>query len=240
MLVRREQGVKGGVLTWLGSGDDFDQVVVPQLLVLPARQAINSLFSALCRIDDKMKWRAVRAFGVLVARLAFQDLEFCRVIMRRHMWSLNDESGGIGWGAPEAMAEIIAQSDPLAAEYGHILVSYMRQDGNFLEHEMLQRGLLWGIGRVAETRPALLHAHHTDIYLLYYLDAKDFVVRGRAVRAVGLLGIQTARSRLERLRNDMAICPLYIHPELVCLPVGELARQALISLDGGQPGNGGR
>ncbi len=187
MSARKAHGIKGRVLTWLSSGDDFDLGVVPRLLALPARQAINSLFSALCSNEERIKWRAVRAFGLLVARLAGDDLEFCRVIMRRLMWSLNDESGGIGWGAPEAMAEIIAQSDLLAAEYGHILVSYMRQDGNFLEHELLQHGLLWGIGRVAEVRPDLLHALKTEIYLLPYLEANDPVVRGRAVRAAGLL-----------------------------------------------------
>jgi len=43
----------------------------------------------------------------------------------------------------------------LAEEYLHMLVSYMRedgpkafQDGNFIELPMLQRGLLWGIGRL--------------------------------------------------------------------------------------------
>ncbi len=192
MSERKGHGIKGRVLTWLSSGDDFDLDVAPQLLALPARQAINSLFSALCSNEERTKWRAVRAFGLLVARLTGEDdIEFCRVIMRRLMWSLNDESGGIGWGAPEAMAEIIAQSDLLAEEYGHILVSYMRQDGNFLEHELLQQGLLWGIGRVAEVRPALLHSLKAEIYLLPYLEASDSVVRGRAVRAAGLLGIES-------------------------------------------------
>jgi len=36
------------------------------------------------------------------------------------MWSLNDESGGIGWGAPEAMGAIMARHTGLADEYANI------------------------------------------------------------------------------------------------------------------------
>jgi len=40
--------------------------------------------------------------------------------MRRLMWNLNDESGGIGWGNPEAMGEILACHEALANEYAPI------------------------------------------------------------------------------------------------------------------------
>jgi len=102
-----------------------------------------------------VRWHAVSVFGTTVDRMAGQDLESARIVMRRFLWSLNDESGGIGWGAPEAMAEIMYHCRPLAEEHLHMLVSYMRedgpeafQDGNFIELPMLQRGLLWGIGRL--------------------------------------------------------------------------------------------
>ena len=72
------------------------------------------------------------------------------------MWSLNDESGGIGWDAPEAMSEIIASHEGLAKEYTNVLISYVREDGNFLEYEPLQRGAVWGIGSVAQARPDLV------------------------------------------------------------------------------------
>jgi len=45
---------------------------------------------------------------MVISNLTEKEMESARVIMRRLMWSLNDESGDIGWGAPEAMAEIIA------------------------------------------------------------------------------------------------------------------------------------
>ncbi len=46
--------------------------------------------------------------------------------MHRLMWSLNDESGSIGWGVPEAVAEIMANHDGAAEKYAYILVCLRR------------------------------------------------------------------------------------------------------------------
>ncbi len=91
--------------------------------------------------------------GMVVSNLADHDIESARVVMRRLMWNLNDESGGIGWGSPEAMGEIMARHSRLAQEFASILVSYINPDKNYIEHEILQRGVLWGIGRLAYERP---------------------------------------------------------------------------------------
>jgi len=73
----------------------------------PPRQAVNPLFSFFYHSEELVKWRAVTAMGAVVARLAQQDIESSRIVMRRLMWNLNDESGGIGWGAPEAMGAYV-------------------------------------------------------------------------------------------------------------------------------------
>ena len=62
--------------------------------------------------------------GQVVSNLADTDMESARVIMRRLIWNLNDESGGIGWGSPEAMGDIMACHERLAGEYHRLLVSY--------------------------------------------------------------------------------------------------------------------
>jgi hypothetical protein len=135
--------------------DDFRQRL-PELKNLPARQVINPLFSFLCSPDETVKMRAVAAIGVVVAQLANEDMESARVIMRRLIWNLNDESGGIGWGCPEAMGEIMASHEGLAKEYAPILISFIREDGNFFEYEPLLCGALWGVGRLAQVRPQLV------------------------------------------------------------------------------------
>lgn len=133
---------------------DFEKAL--DELGLPPSKLINPLLSFLYETDEPIRWRAVRAVGITVARMAENVPEEARRIMRRLMWSLNDESGGIGWGAPEAMGEIMAESELLAGEYYRILISYVDEEGNLLEHDALEKGALWGIGRLARVRPELV------------------------------------------------------------------------------------
>jgi hypothetical protein len=141
------------------------------------------------------------------------------------MWLLNDESGGIGWGAPEAMGEIIACHDGLAKEYASVLVSYVREDGNFLEYEPLQRGAVWGIGRVAQVKPHMIQ--DAVPHLLLFLESPDGIVRGLAAWTVGLIGAAAARSMLQALLEDVTEVPLYLNRNLVRRTVGGLAKEAL-------------
>ena len=192
---------------------------------LPARKAVGPLFSFLCSLDELVRWHAVTAMGKVISDLAASDLESARVVMRRFIWNLNDESGGIGWGCPESMAEAMARNEKLAAEYGCILLSYIQPDGNFLEHEGLQRGVLWGVGRLAHNRPWCVQ---TAVgFLLPYMDSEDPYLRGLAVWAVSPVLILEAIQRLHQLAHDPARLILYRGGHLFQYSVGQLAREAL-------------
>jgi len=195
------------------------------LCQLPARKVINPLFSFLLSTDSKTKWATVTAFGAVVSKLADQDMESARVIMRRLMWQLNDESGGIGWGCPEAMGEILACHEGLAQEYARVLVSYIREEGNFLEHEPLQQGSLWGICRVAQVRPKLIR--DAVPHLLRFLEARDATLRGMAVWALGLLGAREVRSQMECLATDGDRIAIYRDRKIKITLVKDLAKEAL-------------
>ncbi|WP_051617050.1 DVU0298 family protein [Desulfonatronovibrio hydrogenovorans] len=123
------------------------------------RSVLSPVFSALLNPDRQTRWHAVTAMGHVVARIADQDMEQARMVMRRLMWSLNDESGGIGWGAAQCMGEIMAVQQDLAQEYHPILFSYLveRSDGadNYLELLSLRRGAFWGLARFAQGMPGL-------------------------------------------------------------------------------------
>jgi hypothetical protein len=192
---------------------------------MPSRKAINPLFSFLCSLDEVLKWRSVMAMGEIVDRLADADMESARVIMRRYIWQLNDESGGIGWGCPEAMGEIMARNENLAEEFGCILVSYIRPDGNFLEHETLQRGALWGVGRLAHARPRLLK--DSADYLDPYMQAGDPYLRGLAAWASGALRSKNTEVLLNGLKEDNAKLSVFLDGQLITCSVGDLAEKAL-------------
>ncbi|MBI5249748.1 MAG: HEAT repeat domain-containing protein [Desulfomonile tiedjei] len=212
------------VVLELLQADDFCESV-RELERLPARQVINPLFAFLLHADERVRWRAVAAMGQIVEGLAREDMESARVIMRRLMWSLNDESGGIGWGAPEAMAEIMASDEGLAREFVRVFVSYFNPEGNFLEYEVLQRGLLWGLIRLACVRPALIQG--TDEHLTQYLGSGDPTVRGLAVWAAGLLRAQDCVPAIKALLKDESEVRVYFEDRFTAYSVSELAKQSL-------------
>jgi hypothetical protein len=195
---------------------------------IPIRKMVNPLFSFFCDADELVKWRAITLMGLLVSKLAQQEMESARVIMRRLMWSLNDESGGIGWGAPEAMGEIMACSEKLADEYSVILGSYIREDGNFLEHPMLQRGVIWGIGRLALARPECLAGIETSLFKFF--DSPDPVHRGLTAWSAGNLGNKAAIPLLKNLLKDDTEISFYEEFQLDFRKVSNLAQLALTKI----------
>jgi HEAT repeat protein len=207
------------------AADDFD-AALRKILALPPRATVNPLIGGLCALDERAKWRAVTALGQVVAAMAALEMEDARIVMRRFMWMLNDESGGIGWGVPEAMAEILSRHNGLAEEYVNILVSYLRPDGFYLEYPPLQQGLLWGIGRFAEARPDLLHKFNAVRYLSPYLESPDGAVRGLAARALGLLGARAAMAAIVALRGDDTPIRLFTDGGLTMVTTGQLAAEA--------------
>ncbi len=199
--------------------NDFKKSIV-EISGFSARQVVNSLFSFFYNSDELVKWHAVTAMGVVVSNLADYDMESARVVMRRLIWNLNDESGGIGWGSPEAMGEIMARHEGLAKEYHKILLTYIMPDGNYIEHEILQRGVLWGIGRLAHARSHLVKdfAH----LLCPYMESPDPALRGLAAWTAGLFDCKTTRRLLKRLENDQATLTFYLDDKLEELTVAQL------------------
>jgi hypothetical protein len=196
---------------------------------LPPRQLVNPLLSFLYNPDEMTKHRAVTAVGRVVAEMAAQDMEGARTIMRRLMWSLNDESGAIGWGAAEAMGEIMARHEQLAEEYSRILISYIREDGNRLEHDLLECGVLWGLGRLAQTMPHLLR--DSSNHIVPYLTSSNPTQRGLAAWVLGFLGAAAPLDTLKRLQSDQTEITIYEQGALHRYRISELANMLVRPLE---------
>ena len=203
-------------------GDKDFEKSLKKIRQLPARQVVNPLFSFFYSSDEIVKWRAVTAMGAVVSNLADHDMESARVIMRRLIWNLNDESGGIGWGSPEAMGEIMARNNRLANEYANILVSYINPDGNYLEHEALQRGVLWGIGRLAHKYPEFVK--DSEHFLIPYMESEDATLRGLAAWAAKPICTQKTKSFLLRLGDDNSKIKIFVDNNLVERTVSSLVK----------------
>ena len=206
---------------------------LPAIMAVPPRQVINPLFGALYSCDRRTRWHAVTAMGAVVAALADQDMESARVIMRRLMWNLNDESGGIGWGSPEALGEIMARHAGLAREYATILISYLNPQGNFLEHEGLQEGAVWAVGRMARVDgPCVRDAAP---FLENLFSSSSVQLRGLAVWAAGPVATPSMRSGLARLCEDPAHFTLFWQGRFMQCAIAQLSADALAALETGNP-----
>lgn len=208
--------------------DDPLESSLAAICEMPPRRAVNALFALLLSTDPVLRWRAVSAFGVLVANLADRDMEGARVILRRLMWQLNDESGGIGWGCPEAMGEILASHRGLADEYSSVLISYINEEGNYLEYAPLRRGAVWGIARVAQNAPERMRK--AVPHLLACLGSEDSTVRGISAWALGLLEAREARANLEALLDDTSPVEIYRDLRWENLQIKDLAKEALVRM----------
>lgn len=200
---------------------------------ISAHILIHYLFLALCHPDEQVRWNSVNCFGRVVPRLAEKDPEEARIVMRRFLWSLNDESGGIGWGCPEAMAEIMCYSSVLRAEYLHMLISYMRQDGeelhqdgNYLELPMLQRGLLWGVARLCQLHGEEMAGKNIDDDVAAYLDSTDLHVVALAIWTLGLLGRGEKIQKINELKNCSESVRLYRNQRFEEVSIKKLLEEA--------------
>ncbi len=134
---------------------DLESVSVA-LQQFPPKRLINALTPHLLHTDELIRQRAVIFIGQAASRLAEQDIEAARIIIRRYIWNLMEESGNCATGSPEVIGECLANQETLANEFAPMLLSFIMPEGNFLDYDPLMIGALWGIGRLAEVRPELL------------------------------------------------------------------------------------
>lgn len=124
---------------------------------VPARELVGPLFACL-PLGGEATDRAAAALGRAVSRMADEHVEEARNVVRRLMWHMNEESGNIGWGIPEAFAEVLAQHRRLGDEFHSILFSYITNTGkedNFCDNAVLRRSCFRAAERLALARPDL-------------------------------------------------------------------------------------
>lgn len=217
----------------------------------PPIQLINPLLSFLLA-DGEFKWRAVLALGRSAARLADANMEDGRVLMRRLMWSLSEESGTLGWGAPEAMAAIVAAHPRLGAEFHRILCSYIHdseREGLYLDHAPLRLGAYWGVGHVATVRPDLVAMAVPDLLLALTEAARVLAeptesesmspalaaaIAARSAWSLGLLRAQESAPQLKALRGEQTSVELFRDKVLERTTLGALRLEALERMGSGQ------
>jgi hypothetical protein len=162
--------------------------------------------------------------GVAAERIAQEDPDCVRDHLRRLYWLLSEESGGICWRAPEAMAEIVRREPALFHDFVPIIVSLVQEMADEdLTH--FRAGILWAIGRLGPTADKPLDAVLPTITAC--LDHSDPQVRGMAVRCLAQVGQANIVVGRPDLLGDEGPVDLYEDGRLNRTRVCQLARRVL-------------
>ncbi len=144
------------------------------------RKRVLSLLTALTYHPDRqISDRAVTAFGPAALAVAVNDLEFVRNQLRRLLWLVNDESGGIGWRAPELMATVLSACPGMFDEFISPLVHLLNLEPE--DAPRFRMSVLKAIDCLAAARP---QAAQIAIPLLMQLDVEDTGVQNMIERCL--------------------------------------------------------
>jgi len=186
------------------------------------RRALGLLIALTFDRDPLVGWRAVEALGAAAERIAGDNPDAVLDLLRRLYWLMSEESGGICWRSPEAMAEITRRRPDLCRDYVPIVVSLLVE---MAEEDLahFRPGILWAIGRLGPVAQGKLDEVLPAIVTC--LEHPDSQVRGMAAWCLGQCGRGELLAGRDGLLADEAPVTLYEDGQLVQTSVGELARR---------------
>jgi len=177
-------------------------------------------------LNDNIRWAAVETVAGLMQRWwESGKKEKVRNYIRTLFWSLNDESGGIGWSSPQTVAEIIMHIPELADPYASMLIAHT------FDEPPLVKGALWAIGRMGNIAFDSVNFFREKI--LHVFQEDDGETLGLAAWAMGEVGMKEALPHLRLLQKNDHDVHIYIHGEFVQKTVGAWASDAIKKISGG-------
>ncbi|HEY6004478.1 MAG TPA: hypothetical protein VIV57_16505 [Anaeromyxobacter sp.] len=157
----------------------------------------------------------MEGLGRVAAGMGREGPEPVRELVRRTLWLMNDESGGLLWNGPQVLGAVLAHVPVLRAELASVLAS-------FLEEEPFRVGTRWALWRLALVAPETVREIGAD--LAASLADPDPAVRGHAA-----LALRAAGNAVPDLERDRAAFLLF-DPR-----TGELRETSVARAAAGEP-----
>jgi hypothetical protein len=199
---------------------DYDRVLD---LCQSDKHAWKALRTNLYATDQHLYWPSIEAIARLMQRWwQIGHEERVQEYIRGLFWSLNDESGGIGWNSPQTIAEIITMIPELIEPYGAMIIYYT------MEKSLLVQSGLWAIGRLGRRIEPAVESFR-DI-VLASLESDDPQTLGLAAWAMGGVGYAPALPLLESLKDREEPVQIYIDSDFRQKTIGEWSRDAIAKI----------
>lgn len=121
---------------------------------LSSPRTLRFLSSRLASPEDALKRKVVRSLGIVVGERAGVSGNQVRELLRRWFWALNDESGAVPFGVPEAIGEVLAVRTEFQPEFLSLLCSLAYQP-ELIQTGPIERGVFWALGRLGQASAGL-------------------------------------------------------------------------------------
>ncbi|HYA86920.1 MAG TPA: hypothetical protein VEI57_07655 [Nitrospirota bacterium] len=201
--------------------NDYETV---RTLALQSRK----VFSVLVRLAyDKttlIGWRSISAIGHVASLYVKNNYDFLRDAIRKLLWSLSDESGGIGWSAPEILGEIVSADPGKMSDVIPLIADIFT-----LDERVFRPGVLYALKRISETQPGSVVQFKG--LAMCGLTENDPLARIYALELVHVLkeqfspeDLKKVISQVENLKEDEAVTWVYRNDSFEDLEVKEIAK----------------
>jgi len=189
------------------------------------RHAWNELRFRLYDMDEKIRWSAIEAVAQVMKRLwEAGKKDKVREYMRNLFWSLNDESGGIGWSAPQTIAEMIVNIPELLNPFGSMMIAHS------LDEPPLVKSGLWGIGRLGRRVEESVDFFKDLVLSKFQID--DPEILSLAAWALGEVRYRPALPFLEVLKEREETARIYTDGEFHEKHLGQWVRESIEKIEG--------
>ncbi|MDJ0762503.1 MAG: hypothetical protein QNJ97_05885 [Myxococcota bacterium] len=168
--------------------------------VLRTPACLRVLFSLTYDPDPLIQWRALEAIGRAGVQISARDTEKVRIFIRGLIWLMTDESGGIGWRAPEAIAEILVNVPTLGEEYAGLLPQYLCEPS-------LGQSAHAAMARISASFPEVIQKNR-QLMLQALIDEVP-EIRGRAVSALRQAQVTIPASIEKKILDDQGRLDMY-------------------------------
>lgn len=174
-------------------------------------------------LDERIRWSAIEVAAKFMERLWQSGRqEKVRIYIRTLFWSMNDESGGIGWSSPQTIAEIIVHIPELIDPYGNMMIAHS------IEEPPLMKGGAWGIGRLGRRIEDIVGVFKEEILAAF--QENDSETLGLLAWAMGRTGFSPALPYLEKLLQREESVMIYIDSVFLQKPLKKWAEEAIGSI----------
>ncbi len=207
--------------------NDFETI---RTLALQSRKVLSVLVRLAYDKTSLTGWRAIKAIGHVASLYVRNNYDFLRDTIRKLLWSLSDESGGIGWSAPEILGEIVSADPKKLADIIPLIAEVYS-----IEEKVFRPGVLYALKRIGETCPESIEPFQEIV--LSGLSEEDPLARVYALELLMAIkdkldsdALDKARQQVAGLGKDKTEAWIYKYDGFVGIEVGELAKKVQIEL----------